>query len=138
MKIKFKVKQSTSLAPAVIIGRIVSKLDEGKYRVNDVTVSSVEFDEEPVKLMWNFEAAKRLDGGRFEINSSNNEALITFTWYSNLLTPALIIAALSIFAINHGDYYAPLFFVTFFTIAIGISMLMKHSIARSMLSEILE
>jgi hypothetical protein len=138
MKIKFKVKQSTSLAPAVIIGSIVSKLDEGKYRVNNVTVSSVEFDEEPFKLMWNFEAVKRLDGGRFEISSSNNEALVTFTWYSNLLTPVLMIAALSIFAIYHGDYYAPLFFVTFFTIAIGISLVVKHSTARSMLSEVLE
>ncbi|WP_184550599.1 hypothetical protein [Mucilaginibacter sp. FT3.2] len=93
MKIKFKVTQSTGLAPAVVISKIVSKPDDSRYRVNNVTLSSVEFDEEPWKLMWNFEAVKRLDGGKFEISSLNNEVLITFTWHSNLLTPALMIAA---------------------------------------------
>jgi hypothetical protein len=107
MKLKFKVSQSTNLHPQIITGKIVSLLDDGKYRVNHVTDSRVEFDENPWKLMWNFEAAKRLDGGKFEISMLNNEVLITFTWYKNLMVTVLILAALSITLIHEGEYYAP-------------------------------
>jgi hypothetical protein len=138
MKLKFKVSQSTNLHPQIITGKIVSLLDDGKYRVNHVTDSRVEFDENPWKLMWNFEAAKRLDGGKFEISMLNNEVLITFTWYKNLMVTVLILAALSITLIHEGEYYAPLFFVAFYIIAISINIVTLRSIAREMLNKIVK
>lgn len=138
MKLKFKISQSTNLDPQIITGKIVSLLDDGKYRVNNVTDSTVEFDDDPWELIWNFEAVKRLDGGKFEISLLNKEALITFTWYKSLLVPAFILAAVSIILIHEGEYYAPLFFLAFYIIAISINIITLRSIASGMLNKIIE
>jgi hypothetical protein len=138
MKISCKTIQSTTLAPHVIIGKIVSALDHRDYRVTNLTSSIVEFDDSPWKLMWRHEAVRRLSGGKFEIAISGNDTLITFSWYRSLWAQVLILAALSIAMISNGEYYAPLFFLTFYVIAITINIVTLRSIARDLLQAIAE
>ncbi len=136
MKIRFKTTQSTTLAPNVLIGKIVSTLDQRNYRVTNINSNIVEFNDNPWKLMWNHEAVKRFDGGKFEATISGNNTLITFSWYRSLWSQILILAAPSIALISDGDYYVPLYFLAFYLIAITINILMLRGIARDTLQGI--
>jgi hypothetical protein len=51
MKIKFKLTQTTHLAPQVLIDKTVSLLEGNDYRVTNLTGGVVEFDDNPWKLM---------------------------------------------------------------------------------------
>ncbi|MDF2432154.1 MAG: hypothetical protein JWP44_1785 [Mucilaginibacter sp.] len=142
MKIKLqilkKVTQSTSLDPSIIIDRIKANLDKEDYRVLKVTNNSVQFDDSPWKLMWNFQAVRRFDGGKFEINVQDNLSTVTLSYYRSLIAPVIILAAISVGLIKDGEYYAPLGFLSFYLIAITFNMFTLKGIAQEMLAEIIE
>lgn len=138
MKIKLKTSQSTKLSNRTIIDRIISELNNSNYRILNTTNDIVEFDDSPWKLMWNFQAARRFDGGKFEISLRDNLTLVSFTYYRSLIWPVIILIVLSIILIAQGEYHAPLFFLAFYIFAIGINMITLKGIAEDMLTEIIE
>jgi len=138
MKLKGKISRSTNLGPQLIIDRLKKELDDEEYRILAVTDDSLEFDERPWKLMWSFEAVRRFDGGRFEIHNSDNLVVVTFIYYSNLLSTIVAFFFVSIIAFFNADYFAPLFFASFFIIAISIHFLRLKHIAKDMLADIVK
>ncbi|SDP60756.1 hypothetical protein SAMN05428975_2049 [Mucilaginibacter sp. OK268] len=138
MKLKFKISQTTNLAPEIIIDRIKGELDQKKYRVLTMTNSSVKFDESPWKLMWNFQAVRRLDGGEFEVSLQDNLTSVTFSYYLSLIAPIIILIAISIGLIKDGEYYAPLFFLLFYVVAVTFQVITLKDVANEMLSEIIK
>lgn len=138
MKLKFKISQTTDLAPEIIIDRIKAELDQNKYRVLSVTNNSVKFDESPWKLMWNFQAVRRLDGGEFEVSLQDNLTSVTFGYYRSLIAPIIIIIAISIGLIKDGEYYAPLFFLLFYVIALTFNTVTLKGVANEMLCEVMK
>ncbi|MBB6110645.1 hypothetical protein [Mucilaginibacter lappiensis] len=137
MKLKFKISQTTSLAPEIIIDRIKAELDQNKYRVLNITNNSVKFDESPWKLMWNFEAMRRLDGGKFDVNLQDNLTSVTFSYYRSLIGPLIILTVISIGLIRDGEYYAPLGFLLFYVIALTFNAFTLKDVANEMLNDIL-
>ena len=138
MKLKFKISQTTDLAPEIIIDRIKAELDQNKYRVLSVTNNSVKFDESPWKLMWNFQAVRRLDGGKFDVSLQDNLTSVTFNYYLSLITPIMILIVISIGLITNGEYYAPLFFLLFYVVAVTFQVITLKDVANEVLSEIIE
>ncbi|NHA04652.1 hypothetical protein G7092_12635 [Mucilaginibacter sp. HC2] len=137
MKLKFKISQTTSLAPEIIIDRIKVELDQNKYRVLNITNNSVKFDESPWKLMWNFEAMRRLDGGKFDVNLQDNLTSVTFSYYRSLIAPIIILTVISISLIKDGEYYAPLGFFLFYVITLTFNAFTLKNVANEMLNNIL-
>ncbi|SDD94947.1 hypothetical protein SAMN05216464_103131 [Mucilaginibacter pineti] len=137
MKLKFKISQSTDLAPRVIVDRINAKLEKEDYRIINITTDLVEFDESMWKLMSRSKAMTRLDGGTFEINLQDNLASVTFSYYLSLIAPIAVLTAISVCLIINGEYYAPLFFISFYIIAITIHAAILKGVANDMLNEII-
>jgi hypothetical protein len=137
MKLKFQVSQSTDLQPPVIIERILLKLRDYTYSVIDVADNSVSFKERPWRLMSNIQAARRLDGGQFEIEVSNNRISLCLHYYLDLLPLLLLVAALEIVTIYNGVYEGTIFFAVFFFIAGLIQIAVSKGAANGMLKEIL-
>jgi hypothetical protein len=138
IKLRFKVSQSTILEPPIVIERIHLKLNDKKYNVIEVTDNTVIFKERPWVLMWNFQAARRLDGGHFEIDLSNNGQSVSLNYYINLLPLLVAITLLEIFTIRDRIYDASIFFGVFFLIAGFIQTIVVRGVARQMLREILD
>ena len=88
--------------------------------------------------MWNFQAARRFDGGKFEISLRDNLTSVKFTYYRSMVWPSIMLLVLSIIFITQGEYYAPLFFLAFYIFAIGINMITLKGIAEDMLTAIIE
>ena len=88
-------------------------------------------------LRWNFQQVRRLDGGSFNINISNNAILVTLHFYLNLF-PALIGVSIPVIGtIIEGAYEGTIFFVIFIIVALFIQTIISKSVARDMLMAIL-
>jgi hypothetical protein len=136
VKLKFKIARSTTFHGWVLVDKILSELNKRDYRILNSTSSVVEFDDSPWKLMSNYKAVQRLDGGKFEISIDDNFKLVTFTYYRSVLWPVIILTILSVSLIAHGQYYAPLYFLAFYLIAITVNVVMLKSKAEEILNEI--
>ncbi|SEO58108.1 hypothetical protein [Mucilaginibacter sp. OK283] len=137
MKIKFKLTQATHVAPQFVIDKTVSLLEGEEYRVNNLTSSIVEFDDNPWKLRWRHQAAGRLNGGKFELSVTADEVLVNFSYYTSLTAPLLIFIALAIGLISQERYYGILFFLAFYIFAISIQLITQRGTAKDMLKSIL-
>lgn len=137
MKIKFRVSQNTTLDPKVINSLILLKLKDKKYDVLEVTDNSVKFYDNPWVLRWNFQQVRRLDGGSFNINVSNNTILVTLHFYLNLFPVLIGVSIPVIGTIVNGAYEGTIFFVVFIIVALFIQTIISKSVARDMLMAIL-
>lgn len=136
MKLKFKIAQSTDLAPQVIVDKIKVKLDKDDYQILNITGDTVEFNDSPWKLMSRSKAFRRLDGGKFEINLKDDSTSVTLSYYLSLIGVILVLAVLSIGLIANGEYYAPIFFLAFYLIGITINIAILKDVANEMLNDI--
>lgn len=137
MKIKFKLSQSTSLTAPVVIRRTVSLLEDEEYRVSNLTSNIVEFKGSTWKLRWSHEAAARLDGGKFELSTSGDEVLVTFSYYTSLTAPLLVFIAIAIGLISDGQYNVILFFFLFYLFGVSIQIITQRGTAKDILNSIL-
>jgi hypothetical protein len=112
-KLKFQTSQKTDFAGAIIVSKILAKLEEEKYDISKVTDKSIAFKQSPFRLLWNFQAPYILDGGNFEIKRSEQETIVVLHYFINILNYLLIWVALVIFLITQGEYSAILFIEPF-------------------------
>jgi len=136
LKLNFHISRKSNLETPIIIYRVLSKLNDQNYFIDTVTDNRVIFDDEPWKLIWNFQSVRRLDGGEFEINTSANGTITSFNYHLNILSPLLMLAALTVFFLIQGMYEGILFFCAFYLIAIAAHIITLKSVARRMLEEI--
>jgi len=137
MKLKYKIAQSTDLDTQTLIKKMISKLEDDKYRILSVRENGLTFYDDPWKLMWNFEAARRMNGGSFEIETKDGVQTATFSIYLSLIVPICILLVLSTILISERQYDAPLFFLAFYIVGVTIQMITIRSIAREMLNDVI-
>ncbi|MGZ3820214.1 MAG: hypothetical protein ACXVB6_06460 [Mucilaginibacter sp.] len=137
LKLNYRVSKPTNLEPTVINERILLKLNDEKYNVIEATDHVVTFKERPWVLMSNAKAARRLDGGRFEIGVADNNPSLSLHYYLNLVPLLVMVSVLEIATIYNRFYVGGIFFGIFFFIALLIQLLVSRGVANGMLSEIL-
>ena len=81
MTLKYKITKTTELNSEAIIKNILSVIENRKYGILDVTNNSVSFDDYSGGLVWNWEYAKRMKSGKFEIIKNENSNIVVFEYY---------------------------------------------------------
>ncbi|MDB5132344.1 MAG: hypothetical protein JWR02_2093 [Mucilaginibacter sp.] len=116
-KLTFQTSQITSFATPIVVGRILTKLQNKKYQICSTTDNSITFRWNPFRLLWNFQAPYVLDGGVVEITKLEKETIVVLNYYINTLYSLLVFTALITGIIIQGDYIAILFFGILFLTA---------------------
>ena len=138
MKLKFHISSKSNLEPPVIIDRIMSGLKQKDYVAKIATSNKVTFTDDPWQALWNFDAVRRLDGGTFMINiSDNNTTIISLEYYRTIIIQLVIFAAIIVFLLFYGSNMMVLLGILFYLVAIGIQGLVLTMIARNLLEDIL-
>ncbi|WP_342644740.1 hypothetical protein [Mucilaginibacter sp. CSA2-8R] len=72
----------STLKTETIIENIVSRLREERYGILDVTPVSISFDNDDGRLLvGNWEYARRVENGRFDIIKNNDSTIVTLDFY---------------------------------------------------------
>ena len=137
MRLKFHVTQTINVEPSVLIDRILLKLKLVKYEIEEVNDNCVLFNDNPWILRWRHEAIKRLDGGKFEINISQDITSVTLHYYLKLLPWLLSLVFMEFITISNRAYEGALFFAIGFPVLMIIQLITARGIAKRMLGEIL-
>src|SRR5256885_529843 len=104
MKLKYHVSRNTILSPNILIDRIILVLKEQEYTIKNRTDNSVSFEDDNWQIRSKLKIFKKVDAGKFEIISSANGQLITFTYYLSFLPEIIITAIIAIMGIIQ-DFY---------------------------------
>ena len=136
-KFKFQTSQKTNFGSAIIVNKIIARLQDEKYDISKVTDKSISFKRSPFRLVWNFQAPYILDGGNFEISKSEQETIVVLHYFINILYYLLIWISLAIFLINQGEYSAILFFGAFILIAAFFQYNVSKNVGKDLLNDIL-
>jgi hypothetical protein len=140
MKLKYKISKSTELSSKTIINRILLKIQEKKYGLVSVTDSSVSFDENSGGLVWNWEYARRLHSGRFDVICDNSSNIVVFDYcpipLSEFIFVGIACTVFIVVGIINKVYFSDIISLIFLT-----QLIFKHynlkRIASEMLAEIL-
>ena len=137
LKFKFQTSQKTNFGSAIIVNKIIARLQDEKYDISKVTDKSISFERSPFRLVWNFQAPYILDGGNFEISKSEHETIVVLHYFINIFYYFLIWIALAIFLINQGEYSAILFFGAFILIGAFFQYNVSKNVSKDLLNDIL-
>jgi hypothetical protein len=80
MNLMYHISQTTNLTQEALIGIILLKIKQEKYRGISVTHNSVTFDARYSGLIGNWEYINRLDSGTFEIVTNNDCNIINLEY----------------------------------------------------------
>jgi hypothetical protein len=110
MKLRYKIAQSTALNSETIIKNILSKLRDEKYGVLEITPTSVSFDDDDGRiLVGNWEYARRVKNGWFEIIKNNDSHIVTLSFLpisiSEYIWVGLICLAPIVFGFINHEYW---------------------------------
>ena len=112
MKLKYKIAKTTQLSSETIISRILSKVEEKKYGLVDVTKSSVSFDDNRCLIVGNWEYASRLHSGKFEVVDNDKSNIVVFEYYPipvfEFIWVGILVLGFNIFAISNSTIYRPI------------------------------
>ncbi|MDB4922107.1 MAG: hypothetical protein JWQ54_4090 [Mucilaginibacter sp.] len=136
-RLNYHVSEKTILEPGVILQNIQLHLNYKKYDIISAADNIVKFKTNPWELRWRHSPTK-LDGGEFELNTSNDCTTITLNYYDNILLTLLLVVGMMISLISEGDYEPIPFFIAFFLITGLIHIITLKSKARELLKNILK
>ena len=139
MKLKYKIAKTTSLSAEDIINKILLLIDEKKYGLVNVTDSQVSFDDNRRLIVGNWEYARRLHSGTFEIINNQNTNIVVLEYLPipifEFVWVGILVLAFNIAAISNGADFAGLLTLPF----IG-QLIFKHynlkNKAEQMLAEV--
>lgn len=136
MKLKYKIAKSTSLSSEDILNKILSVIEEQQYGIVNVTKSHVSFDDNKRLIVGNWEFARRVHSGTFEIINNGNANIVVLDYLPiplfEFIWVGVIVLAFNIFAISNGANFAGLIALPF----IG-QLLFKHYNLKSKMEEML-
>ena len=109
-KLRYHISKETDMEPDELIERILFQLNDKKYRIIDVTDRSVKFDVKLWRQMirWNGKQIQ-VDGGEFEISTTDSGTMIGLNYYYDLLQTLTLITLCTVAAIIQGHYLILLF-----------------------------
>jgi hypothetical protein len=136
MKLKifnYKVTKSTTVDLATITARIISELSKPGYKIISKTKNSIEFKYDIWRVASRSEAFNRIDRGKFEIITGEDN-LIIFSYYTYSSFEIIAILALVIASIL-VDYHIFFFVIVFFIVFLSKVVSLKQ-LADEMLEKI--
>lgn len=113
MNLKYKIAKTSELDSETIIKRILQEIEQGKYGVLEVTENSVSFDDNSGGIVGNWEYARRMKSGKFEIIKNGASNVVLFEYYSIPVFEFLWVAILCMFPIVVGVSNKQYFMVYF-------------------------
>jgi hypothetical protein len=117
MKLKYKISKTTSLSSEDIINKILLLIDEKKYGLVNVTDSQVSFDDKRRLIVGNWEYARRLHSGTFEIINNKNTNIVVLEYLPiplfEFIWVGILVLAFNIFSISNGENFIGLFTLLF-------------------------
>ena len=117
MKLKYKIAKTTSISSEDIINKILLLIDEKKYGLVNVTDSQVSFDDKRRLIVGNWEYARRLHSGTFEIISNKSTNIVVLEYLPiplfEFIWVGILVLAFNIFAISNGANFAGLIALPF-------------------------
>lgn len=136
MKLKYKIAKPTSLSSEDILNKILSVIEEQQYGIVNVTKSQVSFDNNKRLIIGNWEYARRVHSGTFEIINNGNTNIVVLEYLPiplfEFIWVGVIVLVFNIFAISNGANIAGLFTLPF----IG-QLIFKHYNLKSKAEEML-
>lgn len=135
-KISFQTSQTTDLPNELIVFNIRSKLRAEGYEILTLPDKSLSFKFPPFKFVWNFEAPYILDGGVFKISQTEQGTMVTLSYFVNMLYSLLVFIFLTTVVIIDGEYWAILFFGTFFFAASIFQYFTSKNVGKKLLTSI--
>jgi hypothetical protein len=135
--LKYHVSRSTDLEPAIIIEKIILKLNAEKYRITSMTKNSVTFDNWKVQNWLGRKVFRIMDGGEFEINTSDNGVVVSFNYHLNTFPYLFILCGVIVISICQNNYDGIGFLLAFLIIAGVIQNMFTKYAGKEMLSVIL-
>jgi hypothetical protein len=81
MKLKYKIAKTTELRSEDIIKRILLVIEKKNYGILEVSGTSVSFDNRTGGLVRNWEYARQMKSGTFEIVNNGNNNVVVFEYY---------------------------------------------------------
>jgi hypothetical protein len=136
-KIRFETSQTTDLATEMVIFNIRSKLREEGYEILTLPDKSLSFKFPPFKFVWSHQAPYILSGGVFEVRATTEGTIVTLDYFINMLSQLLIFTFLVTAIIIDGEYWAILFFGTFFFVASIFQYFTTKNVGKKLLNSIL-
>lgn len=137
-KLKFQTSQITHLPALDISEKIIKKLKDKKYEIEEVSDQNIIFGRPLFELVWNFEAPYILDGGDFEITKSEKGTTIILNYFIKTFYPILIFTLLMTFMLIREEYFGLLFFAIFFLITGTIQFFTTQNVGKELLKDIIE
>jgi len=125
MKLRYKIAKTTSLSSEDIINKILSVIEAQQYGIVSVTNSLVSFDNNKRLIVGNWEYARRVHSGMFEIVNNGKTNIVVLEYYPipvfEFIWVGAIILFVNVMAISTGATFAGLITLPF----IG-QLLFKH------------
>jgi len=137
MKLNFRVSQTTNLESRIVIGLILLKLKDEKYRVTKVTNDAVAFDDYSWKITSNIKAFSRLGSGVFEIKPSDEGNVVELRYHIWIIAPLVIITIAVVVGIVDNVYGFSIIAFLLFSIQELVRIGVLKETSNTMLKEIL-
>jgi hypothetical protein len=141
VKLKYKIAKTSQLDSETIIKRILQEIEQRKYGILEITENSVSFDDHTGGIVGNWEYAKRMKSGRFEIIKNGTSNIVLFEYYPIPLFEFLWVGILCMFPITVGIANKQ-YFVGIISIPFLAQLIFKHfnlkEIANGMLSDVVD
>jgi len=117
MKLKYKIAKPTSLSSEDILNKILSVIEDQQYGIVNVTKSQVSFDNNKRLIVGNWEYARRVHSGTFEIINNGNTNIVVLEYFPITLIEfigvGVIVLVFNIVALSNGANIAVLFTLPF-------------------------
>jgi hypothetical protein len=136
-RFEFQASQKTDFSAPVIVEKILTKLKDKKYCIDEATDNSITFEWNPFRLVWNFQAPYILDGGDFKITKSEQGTIVILNYFHNILYQLAVLTMLITICIVQGLFIGVLFFGLFYLIAGVFQYNTTKNVGRELLSDIL-
>jgi len=117
MKLKYKIAKTTSLSSEDIINKILLLIEEKKYGLVNVTDSQVSFDDKRRLIVGNWEYARRVHSGTFEIINNKSTNIVVLEYLPiplfEFIWVGILGLAFNIFSISNGADFIGLIALTY-------------------------
>lgn len=112
MRVNFKITETTTLNPIVLMERTRSLVIEKKYIIESNSEHIILFKYNPWRFGSTAEIFRNVDGGKFEIVNTSGQSSLEFTYYVSILIDVMIISLLTVL----GFFVEPFTFLGAFAV----------------------
>jgi len=133
MKIKYIISIESKLEQNILMGRIISKLEDEYYIIVDKSIDTVLFKDDSWQIRPQNKIFSKIDKGKFEVSALDYGKLITITYYVSFLPEVVTTTILVVISIVVQNY-----FVILISLPLLIQLLVRISTLKSVINQMLK